>query len=58
MTYPYTTERGEKLATFRDVVEDAADAFPDDWRSGPANNGLYAAIVRGVVRGDIPTPVE
>ena len=58
MAAPYTTERGEKLDVFRDLVETTALLFNTTWRKGPMNHTLYAAIARGIIRGDIPTPVE
>ena len=56
MTAPYTTERGDELAAFRDQVEDVVGLFPSYWKEGPMNHTLYAAAVRGIIRGDIPTP--
>ena len=54
----YTTDRGQKLDVFRDHVEEVVDEFQEYWKDGPMNYVLYAAAVRGIIRGDIPTPVE
>jgi len=56
MVIPYTSERGDKLNIFRDNVEEVVAQFDPRWHSGPMNHTLYAAAVRGLIRGDIPTP--
>ena len=53
---PFTTERGEKLEVLRDRVEVVVTQFPDYWKAGPIKHQLYADILFGIIRGDIPTP--
>ena len=52
----YTTERGQKLDTFRDNVETVVLDFREAWRRGPVNHTLYAAVIRGLISGEIPMP--
>jgi len=54
----YTTERGTKLDTFRNNVETVVLDFRVEWRRGPVNHLLYAAVIRGLISGEIPMPPE
>ena len=56
MPVTYTTQRGQLLDTFRDNVETVVLTYREEWRSGPVNHTLYAAVIRGFINGEIPIP--
>lgn len=52
----YPTDRGKVLKQFRESVREKIKDFPTYWKCGPVRHTLYAAVIKGLIKGNLPQP--